>query len=385
MGEYIGKKARIMIVDDVPQNLQLLEGMLLEQGYQVYLLPSGEMALKAAARTFPDLILLDILMPEMDGYEVCARLKKDAALRDVPVIFLSALNEPLDKVKAFELGAVDYVTKPFQVAEVEARVRTHLQLRHLQRELASHNARLETTVQERTQQLSDAHARLEVLDKAKSDFLTIISHELRTPLNGLFGIAELLFMNVADANEADVYRQPYVEARDRILTLVEDALLLTQINVAGEDRALKTCRLESVLARAAELANTFAASAGVSLGVDSSVSCEVFGDSDLLERALHSLLVTAVRFCKKGGVVSLTLDRASTLLKIETSGRSIPGDELPRFFEVLAIGKTITAGGDLGLAPAVADCLIRAFGGKISVENLLPSGIRLSVHLRRVG
>ncbi|HOO64379.1 MAG TPA: response regulator, partial [Synergistaceae bacterium] len=121
-------KQKIMIVDDTPQNLKLLGNMLREEGYQVYSFPKGEFALKAAERKIPDLILLDINMPGMNGYEVCAKLKENPVLREIPVIFLSALNEAEDKVKAFHSGGVDYITKPFQLEEVTARIRTHLAL-----------------------------------------------------------------------------------------------------------------------------------------------------------------------------------------------------------------------------------------------------------------
>ncbi len=117
-----------MAVDDTPENLQLIEGMLSEKGYYVFGLPSGELALKAAAKNLPDLILLDILMPGMDGFEVCAKLKADPKLADIPVIFLSALSETADKVKGFQSGGVDYITKPFQIEEVHARVSLHLEL-----------------------------------------------------------------------------------------------------------------------------------------------------------------------------------------------------------------------------------------------------------------
>ena len=142
MSEKDQEAPRIMIVDDAPQNLQLLETMLLARGYQVFALPNGEMALKAAARKRPEMILLDILMPGIDGYEVCRRLKADPNLQDIPVLFLSALNEPWDKVRAFHVGGVDYITKPFQIDEIEARVRTHLELRRQKRELQANYERL---------------------------------------------------------------------------------------------------------------------------------------------------------------------------------------------------------------------------------------------------
>jgi sigma-B regulation protein RsbU (phosphoserine phosphatase) len=136
-------KANILVVDDTPANLRLLSGMLAEQGYKVRSVINGQMALTAAQAAPPDLILLDINMPEMNGYEVCERLKTDERTGDIPIIFISALDAIEDKVKAFNVGGLDYVTKPFQFEEVLARVETHLSLRRLQRQLEQANKRFE--------------------------------------------------------------------------------------------------------------------------------------------------------------------------------------------------------------------------------------------------
>jgi len=138
-----GRSAGIMVVDDTHANLQVLAGMLKDRGYKVRPVPSGKLALLAAQHDPPDLILLDINMPEMNGYEVCERLKADEKLAGIPVLFISALIEQIDKVKAFALGGVDYLTKPFQMEELQARVETHLKLRRLQIELEEYSRRLE--------------------------------------------------------------------------------------------------------------------------------------------------------------------------------------------------------------------------------------------------
>jgi DNA-binding response OmpR family regulator len=135
--------AGILVVDDAPANLQVLAGMLKDRGYKARPVPSGKLALLAARRDPPDLILLDINMPEMNGYEVCEHLKADDNLKRIPVIFISALTEQLDKVKAFATGGVDYITKPFQMEELHARVETHLKLRRLQIELEEYSRHLE--------------------------------------------------------------------------------------------------------------------------------------------------------------------------------------------------------------------------------------------------
>ena len=154
--EPLPATADILVVDDNKANLQVLSDMLKEQGYRTRQATSGVAALRAAQSRPPDLILLDIMMPDMSGYEVCDQLKSDSELRDIPVIFLSALSETSDKVKAFSTGAADYVTKPFQFDEVRARVETHLGLRRLQLQIETINRELQRLVQEQVKEIADS-------------------------------------------------------------------------------------------------------------------------------------------------------------------------------------------------------------------------------------
>jgi len=377
----------VMIVDDTPENLKLLEGMLRGWGYHVRAFPRGRLALAAAANEPPDLILLDINMPEMTGYETCERLKADPRLASVPVIFISALSETLDKVKAFQCGGVDYVTKPFQFAEVQARVETHLRLRQLQAELETHNARLEETVRLRTRELAEAKGRLAILDKAKSDFLTLISHELRTPLNGLFGLTDIVFME-CEANPAiREFQAPFEESKQRLLTILDDAMLLCQIEVEGAKFAPRPVSLDLILEKARAKAGEFAKSRAVSLEIAPGGTGEVSGHDDLLTKAFQALLETAVKFSNREATVRLSArpTPAGVGLAIEATGRAIPPPALPRFFDVLAIGESITPGGDLGLGPPVADRILSLFGGSVTVANREPPGIRFQIELKRPG
>jgi DNA-binding response OmpR family regulator len=377
----------VMIVDDRPDNLKLLEEMLRGRGYYVRAFPRGRLALAAAANEPPDLIMLDINMPEMTGYETCERLKTDPRLSSIPVIFISALNETLDKVKAFQCGGVDYVTKPFQLEEVQARVTTHLRLRQLQVELEMHNAHLEETVRLRTRELADAKGRLAILDKAKSDFLTLISHELRTPLNGLFGLTDLVFMGCETNPEISEFKAPFEESKLRLLTILDDAMLLCQIEVEGTRFAPRPVSLPPVLEAATAKAGEFAGSRKVSLEIAPDCVGVVSGHDGLLTKALQSLLETAVKFSKSGGTVRMFANPTPTGvgLAIEATGRVIPLQALPRFFDVLAIGESITPGGDLGLGPPVADRILSLFGGSVTVANREPAGIRFQIELKRPG
>jgi len=375
----------VMIVDDNPINLRLLEDMLLQRGHEVRSFPLGRLALAAAAKDPPDLILLDINMPEMNGYEVCERLKSTQQLASIPVIFLSALNEVADKVKGFRAGAVDYVSKPFQFEEVHARVETHLKLHQLQKLLELRNERLDEAVAARTRELADANARLTILDRSKDDFLRLISHEFRTPLNGLLGAGELILHEMPATLATDELREIFKGSRRRILSILDDALLLTEIDVTGERFKFAQVSLHTALNRAIEKTADFAAARKVTLAPPQAGSEFVLGDEDLLVRAFHALLETAVKFSSEGECVRLSSEVLPDLISvvIESVGRTIPSPVLTRFFELFSIGDAITAGGDLGVAPALANRILLLFGASVNVENREPSGIRLTISLRR--
>lgn len=174
MDEIEQNKQRILVVDDTLKNIQVIGVILREKDYLISIASSGAMALKTLENTMPDLILLDIMMPDMDGYETCKQIKKNPNTKDIPIIFLSAITETLDKVKAFELGAVDYVTKPIEAKELLARVHTHLKIDSLQKELKFINKNLEQLVEMRTHELQQTRSYLEnVIDSMPSSIIGI--------------------------------------------------------------------------------------------------------------------------------------------------------------------------------------------------------------------
>jgi two-component system, sensor histidine kinase and response regulator len=384
MKELNMAQSDIMIVDDNPTNLKLLEDMLMEQGHEVRSLPGGRLALAAAMDTVPDLMLLDINMPEMTGYEVCQRLKSTENLSDIPVIFLSALTETEDKVKAFQSGAVDYISKPFQFEEVHARVETHLKLHALQRALKLQNEHLEELVAARTRELAEANKRLTILDRSKNEFLNLISHEFRTPLNGLLGVGEIILDGMPLTTENQELQGIFERSRERILSILDDALLLTQIDVSGDQFRSAPVSLSVALSRAIENTIEFAKSRRVAITPPAADPGLVQGDEDLLVRALHAVLETAVKFSEEGESVRLSFGGASDSQEviIESDGRTISSTALPKFFDLLAIGEALTPGGDLGLGPPVAYRILSLFGGLVSVVNLDPSGIRFTISLK---
>jgi diguanylate cyclase (GGDEF)-like protein/PAS domain S-box-containing protein len=201
-------KANILVVDDKPENLRLLAQTLTKEGYEIRGVINGVMALRAASTIRPDLILLDINMPEMNGYEVCRHLKTDAHTKDIPVIFLSANNNSIDKVTAFEVGGVDYINKPFQIEEVLARIKNQLELQAVQLEVRKLNLQLEDRIKERTAQLERTNQELkqEIAERRKiAQLLRESEEKLESILNSLEEVVwsadvqnhRLMFLNSA--------------------------------------------------------------------------------------------------------------------------------------------------------------------------------------------
>ncbi len=195
-------KNRIYVVDDTEASLELLTDILSDEGYEVAAFTDGNVAVRSARSAPPDLVLLDIMMPDSTGYQICEKLKDDETTKDAPVIFVSAKNDILDKVKAFSLGGVDYISKPFQVDEVLARVRTHLKLRNLQQNLEKKNEELSKTLED-LRAAQDQLVRQEKM-AALGQLVAGIAHEINTPLGAIRASAD----NIANAMDMSVRRLP---------------------------------------------------------------------------------------------------------------------------------------------------------------------------------
>ena len=381
----------IMIVDDHPGNLKVLGDILRQDGYAVRSFARGGPALVAVGEDPPDLILLDISMPEMSGYEVCEQLKSNTRSTDIPVIFLSALSEAQDKVRAFRSGAVDYISKPFQFQEVHARVEAHLKLHALQKALKRQNEYLEEAVAERTRELAEANrylaeanARLAILDRSKNDFLNMISHEFRTPLNGLLGVGELILDGMASSDENVELRKLFTSSRRRILSILDDALLLTQIDVNGNEFKPAPVSMHAAVSLAIEKTTDFAASRRVVFRRPRTCPEYVLANETLLVKALQNLLETAVKFSGEGEAIGVSTGVRSDCLEIsiESNGKTIPSHLLSTFFDLFSISEASTPGRDLGLGPSIAYRVLSLFGASVTVANRDPSGIGLTISFR---
>jgi DNA-binding response OmpR family regulator len=354
----------IMVIDDEPANLSVLGGMLRDTGWEVRAFRRGALALAAAGAEPPDLILLDIRMPELDGYEVCQRFKADPNLRGIPIIFLSAFADLADKVRAFEVGGVDYVTKPFAEVEVLARVNTHLRLRR-------HQLELEDLVAQRVRELAEAHRRLQIWDGAKSDWLNVLSHEMRTPLNGVIGISELLFMDLPPGSDSCGLRGEFDRSCQRIDKLMDDALTLASIDVEAADFAVSAVPLATVIRCAQELAAKRVPGNAVQASLAAVEGVTVSGDQRLLNRAFTDLLVTTIHCVADGEPVALTTEVCASRVKVTLSAgpRALPAEALETFFDVGGQRVLLKGDGDFGLGAALASRIIRLFHGQVAVRN----------------
>jgi signal transduction histidine kinase len=225
-------KGNILVVDDNVSNLRLLSNMLTEQGYKVRSVVNGPMALTAVQAAPPDLILLDINMPEMNGYQVCEQLKAGEHTRDIPVLFISALDELKDKVKAFSIGGVDYITKPFQFEEVLARVQTHLVLRDLQRRFQAANSELERSLE------ALAYANVELLERNEEldAFAHTVAHDLKNPLTAVIGYSGLLEdrYTTMPVEQLGNFLHAIARTSRKLDTIIDELLLLAGVRKIGK-------------------------------------------------------------------------------------------------------------------------------------------------------
>jgi PAS domain S-box-containing protein len=235
----------------------------------------------------------------------------------------------------------------------------------------------------RTTELYEAHTQLKMLDGAKDDFLKIIAHELRTPLHGLLGVGEIILGELDGSPESEQLRRLFAVSRQRMLSIVEDALLLSRIDVDGAEMVFGQASLSLTLKRAVEATSIVARSRRVRIVAPQEDLNLVRGEEDLLAKAFHELARTAVQLSQEDGLVHITAQTKTTpfSLTFDVGNGSIPEAVMERFFDVFSISEALGPGGDLGLGPAVASRILSLFGARVTVANLEPAGIRFTVLL----
>ncbi|HIK10787.1 MAG TPA: response regulator [Oscillatoriaceae cyanobacterium M33_DOE_052] len=372
--DFSGKD--ILIVDDMPVNLRVLNQILTNQGYRVRKALSGEMAFTACDATLPDLILLDILMPDLDGYEVCSRLKSQEKTRKIPVIFLSALDEAEDKVKAFHLGAADYISKPFQVEEVLARVAHQLTIVTLNEQLATQNAEL----QKLNAELLRSNAELE-------QFAYVASHDLQSPLQATIGYADMLlwkYEGVLDAN-AKRYVTQIVHSGMRMKNLIQDLLAYSKLGNGQLDLQPVDC--VAVIQEALENLRQEIAASGAE--ITHLELRKVRGDRSQLTQLFQNLLSNAIKFRRPGVIPQINIssvlgDRGECLFAISDNGIGIPEEKFDSIFQAFQRLHGYQDYPGTGLGMAICKKIVTRHGGRIWVNSQLGKGTTFYFTLERL-
>lgn len=361
----------VVVADDNPDNLKVLAGILEELDCEVRPARDGELALNSIRAQPPDLVLLDIHMPKLDGYDTCAALKADPKLREIPVIFVSALTESFNKRKGFELGAVDYITKPFDTTEVQARVRLQLRLRGAMHDLAA------------------AREAAEKASAIKSLFLANMSHEVRTPLHAIIGYSQLLQRSRNLDSEDREFLKVIRSNGEYLLTLIENVFEMSKINTGHMELHQAGFDLHSLLGDLEAMVRNQTSAKGLAFEVNrpDTLPRMVIGDEKKLRQILANLLMNAVKFTEHGGVVmrvsvveteedtalwSKGAKEATTFFRfeVEDTGIGIPPDRLT---QILTRPDHHPSSGDSGggsrMGLTIGQEFTRLMGGELYAES----------------
>ena len=373
------QKGNILIVDDIPKNLQVLGSILIKEGHQVAFARAGEEALRLAASTDFELILLDVMMPGLNGFEVCRRLRSSMKNQTVPVIFLTARVEQESIIEGFKSGGQDYITKPFHAEELLARVNTQLELRYKTKELALLNASLEQKVEKRTLEIRQANAKLSKLDQAKSNFLALVSHELRTPLNALNGFSEMLVQTHLDEEQKEYLGFMRVSA-ERLMRFSEAAILISQLE---NERYTLSKQIHDV----ADIIQSAVVRVRADMACFPSLkileAAHVEADFDLLENAFGHIIFNACQHNREGEKVEITINAfgSNCLIVVRDFGPGFSEEIMGTLFKKFSSDKILYHSDGLGLGLTTARMIMAAHDGDIKVENLPQSGAKVSMIL----
>ncbi len=393
----------ILVVDDIAANRNLLGATLEPKGYEVLLAPNGAAALKVAARSRPNLILMDVNMPEMDGYEACRQLKGMPGLAEIPVIFITANDDPESLVKGFQAGGVDYITKPFKEQEVLMRVETHVKIHTLTRaletsnaELAAKNSELQLEVQRRKQ----AEDKANDANEAKSRFLSFISHEMRSPLNAIIGFSEEL----VDALASDALAQSREDATrvrsagGHLLGLINNLLDLSKIEAGKMPLTIEEFALVPLVTELSKDMEPLVRRNGNRLSVQANGEIgTVRADSTKLKQVLMNLISNAGKFTKNG-TIRLEIEKTSNIerstsnvegadecftIRVSDSGIGMTGDQMQRLFQPYqqATDSTARQFGGTGLGLAISRQFCQLMGGDLTVASESGKGSTFTVRL----
>ncbi len=357
---------KILIVDDTPANIDVLDLFLEKEGYKISIAQSGESALDLADRISPDLILLDVMMPGIDGFETCRRLKSNDKTSDIPIIFITARNESADIIKGFSLGGVDYITKPFSQEEVCARVHLHLKLKTLM-------AALET----KNQKLAD-------LNDLKNKFLGMASHDLRNPISTIQGFSKILLDHgetlAEDAKKE--FLQSIHKVSNDMLTLLDDLLNISTIESGKLELQVKRGSFGQLVKERVRMYQVMAERKNLATHLDIEEMAEFSFDPNRISQVIDNLLSNAIKFSPPGKEIYIWLGQRNGQAKFSVRDQG-PGispedqDKLFKHFQKLKARPTADEPSH-GLGLAIAKKMVEAHKGKITVESQPGSGATFS-------
>lgn len=357
----------ILIVDDRVANLQVLSEILKPRGYKIRPVPSGKLALDAAEHDPPDLILLDIMMPEMDGYEVCRRLKEHAVLQHVPVIFISVLDETADKVKGFQAGGVDYIPSPFQAEEVLARVEAHLTLHRYRKALA-----------EKTRQLETSYCRLQEVENLRDQLTHMIVHDMRNLLTGIMCSLQMLATTHTGTDEKSArYLRVALRSADDLTLMINNLLDVSKMEANAMTLRLAPCDPIALINEAMEKLEAIREARDIRVqGARRDVS--VCADHDILLRVLINLLDNAIKFTPADGAIVLGVKSVGdrVLFSVQDNGVGIPSAHQEKIFVKFGQVAIRQSGSkcSTGLGLTFCKLAVEAHRGAIWVESQVGAG-----------
>ena len=398
-GETKANNASVLIVDDTIYNIQLLSLMLNKQGYRVEKATSGTEALESANRLLPDIILLDIRMPDIDGYEVCKRLKANPVTKDIPVIFISSIEESSDKVEAFSVGGVDYISKPFQLIEVLARIETHLRLCLLQKKLQEQNEQLQSSALVLSRSLEQERK----LSQMKSDFISVVSHEFRTPLTTIQSASELLeYYEWTKEEQVEQLHQIQSEVK-HMTDLMEDVLFLSRANANKAKLNITKFDLADFCKRLlVQMKKTFAENytlhsflhilpneiAIQNFHIENELPIvSVNMDEKLLRQIITNLITNAIKYSHQNTTiefkvtVDFSVSSPNVSFVISDRGIGIPEEDLEHLFSAFHRGKNVGILPGTGLGLSIVKNCIDIHNGTIAVNSKLNVGTEFTVTL----
>ena len=370
MSEHNG---HILVVDDTPKNIQVLGSMLREAGYAINAAVNGVQALQTLERITPDLILLDVIMPEMDGIEACKRITADPRLADIPVVFLTAKIEPEDVVKGFEVGAVDYVTKPFNSAELLKRVDTHLSLNRMRKELAG-----------KVNELSGALNQIEQLHREQDSFLR---HELNNVIGPIAGYTQMLeSQRAGELNEKQLgWVQSIEKGTASMKTMLEQIKKLQDFERGSHELRLMDTPLAGILDDVVRDLSTQFESVIVEYDGAPCAKLRIMADLSFLPGVFKNLIKNAVEHVQHLDPAERTVQVLCgqtgnwVAVRIQNGGEPIPPDRVSTFFE--KFNSTKSDEGGTGLGTSYAHLVTRAHSGSITVASDATKGTTVDVFL----